>query len=202
MKLKFTAEAIAKRNRKFLNSTRNAQRVQIAKDVLALLDAEKIQAKRGTYMQLETTNKVLKPGKESGWYSGEGPHKEIFDVIKAPSTTCEVCAIGAVFTAAMLCRGVDGEYEVRKSHDGHVSRPGRDYMTEVMEPYFSEEEMNDLEDFFEMNSDSHDLDQETSLRAAMERLIETNGKSFIPTKKVLRVLERECEAAWEEENGY
>ena len=135
------AKRVRDRNYRFSRMPRNRQRVAIARDVLEMIGAGKIKAQRGVYMRLS------KPTLSQG-----AAGLSLKEFIALPKVTCRVCAIGAVFAAAVGSRGIDGEERVafnNKLHGLYSSAPTRAEMVEKLGPYFDEEELARLEHFFE-----------------------------------------------------
>lgn len=167
-------------NRRFRSMNRMQQRVAVAKDVLKLLDTKRAVAKRGTYMGVtEATNDKI-----SGNKVVFPPGMKLKRLVHVPSVQCEVCGIGAVFMAAVACRGVDGDHiallEMYNNRDSFLS-PLRGYMIEHLAPYFTAEELHAMEGFFEDYSHRYDMSDDDALRALMEAIINSKGVEVVPS---------------------
>ena len=104
---------IRDRNYRFNRLTPAQKRVRIAKDVLARLETKQFVAKRGAYLELPHNHGleiVMDRYKRAETY-GRVPDQSDVIQLKAPlhkelEKGCQVCAIGACFSA-LVCR-VDG----------------------------------------------------------------------------------------------
>lgn len=95
------AKRIKDRNYRFKKMSPERQRVTIAKDVIALLLAEEITAKKGVYMELDNgiETKFWPDGGLSAPLDKTGK-VQLHKLIES-SETCDVCGIGACFVAAV-----------------------------------------------------------------------------------------------------
>ncbi len=162
------------KNRRFRAMTKAQKRVAIAKDVLELLDSKKIVAQRGIYLGIDinkTTAALVKP------------HETVLrDLLPIPSVQCQVCAIGSVFTAMVLNRGIDGDEVAVRPTSYYSNKPlfkpiYRDDMADELKICFSEAQLRKMEGFFE---DDNDVDDDDQLRTVMEHIIKTKGSSVAP----------------------
>jgi hypothetical protein len=94
---KTAAQKIKKSNAKFEKMTPSQKRVQIAKDVIAQLDAKRLYAKQGVYVQGKGGANNITVGGE-GFWDDDTQETEVRDLL-APK--CEVCAKGGLFVAAV-----------------------------------------------------------------------------------------------------
>ena len=197
--LKRQAKRIRDRNYRFRKMPRDKQRVMIAKDVLELLDAEKIVAHPGTYLGLdESVSQKYWGGEE--WDDGDGSYKEIEAIPDADkvqlhklieeSPTCEVCGIGACFVAAV--RRAD-QATVGDLKCGSNDR----YMRRYLSQWFSRSEISEIEVAFEQSTvfarglpfsravaavefGRRYNDDNERLRAIFQNIVD-NGGNFVPT---------------------
>lgn len=176
---------ISDRNYRFNKMTSEQKRVTIAKDVIALLNAEKLVASCGTY--LEFSDAKLK---DKYWGDGyEDPKDGTADVkihsLIESSPSCEVCGIGACFVAAV--RRAD------KCTVGDMSNPNDDsFMRDYLKQWFSRDQIQLVEAAFETDSvfcytQDEDLveravafgfkftNDSDRLKAIMENIIENEG---------------------------
>jgi hypothetical protein len=186
------------RNRRFKKMTKAQQRVAIARDVLKLLTENKIAAIRGEYFELSDNGydlnaavadielEFVPPNVTNCFQHADITLKELIHV---PSVTCNVCAIGAVFTAAVARRGINGDETVctvskNVGGGGELTTTEtieRRTMVRVMRPYFTPRQLSVLEDFFE-GSDYDIDDSDDALRMAMKHIIKTKGKEVAPPR--------------------
>lgn len=159
--LSFSATAIARRNAKFVKMTRPEQRAAIAKDVLSLLTIGKIQAHRGVYFSVDIT----------GIIPVESTALPALCLAQLDNTSCNTCAIGALFASLVLG---SGGYKDKVS--GYI--PTRDEMVAGLNLYFSEYELDVLERYFEDHSRGAPEFPDTVLRVAMNQVIDTGGAPF------------------------
>ncbi len=159
------------RGRRFRKMTRNQQRVAIAKDVLNFLDTKKFTATRGIYLSIDIDDKSKKVIKEF--------KTTLSGLLSVPTIKCEVCAIGAVFTAAVCGRGVDRKSSAVQNDWGNLefSGVGQQKMISELEPYFDEDELRDMEYYFENMANRENSD--TALKRLMDVIIESDGESII-----------------------
>lgn len=167
------AKQVRDRNYRFRKMPRNRQRMAIARDVIKFLDERKIIATRGTYFEFTSRSPANKASDET----------QLKEFLQIPTVKCEVCAIGSVFAAAVMGRGVNGQRTVLTSDPWGYRRldcPSRPYMVSELRPYFSAREMTELEEYFENTSEFEGLDDDEALRSAMEHIIATNGEEVCP----------------------
>ena len=155
-------ENVKRRNKRFQNLGLMQQRVAIAKDALALLDMEKLIARRGTYLsapyrQLDELDKLHDDGASCA-------------VQLEAAETCQACALGAVFAGAIRRGAVDcKEFDVFSQADYS--------MRDMLKPYFSNKELWDMENFFESGYSQEANDR---LRAVLNTIIESGGEKVRP----------------------
>ena len=154
---------------------RATQRVRIAKDVLAQLNAGTILAKRGDYVTWSDADftKVLR--------KSEANEKIVLpDVVSA-------CAIGSVFTAAL------DRYDAMRIKDlaspGYAEIEDHD-MLMYLQPWFEEDELRLMECIFEDNYPSYRMDHEI-VEAFKEKAIkQSRSKTQSTAEKILRAMMR------------
>lgn len=189
----------------FENLSAPEQRVAIARDVLALLAAQKIAANQGAYLKLP--RKVI----PNSWHINANDllvapaEAEVRDVIAAQTAPCTVCAVGACFVAGVLRHdsltvGTFGNDE--NDRDGMEAYLGRWFEPEQlrlietafeMEERFYQGEGEDYEAgdeipeiatravmFGEDNSGGFDDDSDTARLIAIMQNVINNGGTFRP----------------------
>lgn len=139
----------------FKDMTKAGQRVAIAKDVIAQLDAKRIQAMRQIYVGGELFQ-ITNPRKTFA-----DRVRMFFSLPKIEVKPCAVCAVGS----AVLCG-------VRLQGKGEGT-----YWHETMNEWFPIEQIRTMENYFESASDQ--VDPDTRLRDVMGNVIRNNGE-FIP----------------------
>ena len=152
-KLKKEAKRVRDRNYRFKQMTPTQQRVTIAKDVLKLLEAEKIVARSGTYMDLgrKVESKDIWAG--SGyWTGGEVEGVQVHQLIEA-APTCKVCGIGACFVAAVRRADQCKSTDMSGTNDDH-------FMREYLEQWFDIEQIELVESAFEMDTSFYNQERE------------------------------------------
>ena len=193
-------------------ATREEERVALAQDVIAQLDAKRFTATRGIYLSIDgkldtllddVTNLIGEAhsgerwNKEKGdWVYKEGSEeaqKELDELLKEflpPPENCRVCAIGAVFVAAL---DVHNKLKLEDMEsvvtDGSLEDGD---MLSYLSTWFDFEEMRDMESVFE-NHDRGLRFRETILskdnpenlpiedrimRGIMQHIINTKGAKF------------------------
>jgi hypothetical protein len=160
--------AVKRRPRKisFDRLSPEAQRVAIAKDVLAQIEAKKLMAKRGTYVSVEPED-ITKEFKDTD---------QVRDLFAA-SKKCQACAVGSLFMSAV---GLHDKLTINQAPlylsgrfgVGHSGCYG--YLT----MFFSEKQLEMMETIFEGTSGS----ATARLKSLMENVIENNGQ-FVPTRR-------------------
>lgn len=133
------AARIARRERAFKKMSTAEQRVTIAKDVIEALKLKKITARQGQWLNLKTRKReVLKMKSDT----------QLRDVIVAQKTSCTACALGAVFTCAVMRQDaitIDG---MRNEYTGALFFGDED-ITRYLSPFFSQEQLEMIETAFE-----------------------------------------------------
>lgn len=174
------------KNYRFRKMPRNRQRVAIARDVLKLLDMKKLVAQRGTYLSVRPVGggKRADTKLHAALDQAHSAEQSFCEFVTNPVVECRVCAIGSVFTAAVMERGIDGtERAAERDSDEYRARfrgINRQRMVDELSPYFTTEEMDDLEKYFETTSEFDDLDDDEALRNAMCHIIRTDGDEVCP----------------------
>lgn len=112
---------IADRNAEFEAMSTSEQRVTIAKDVLEWLRIGKLEATKGTYMEMYSRD----TGLDCGLFTTD--------------LQCMACALGAVFACA-----------VTRSPGNFTGDRGNEGMRQALEPYFSESQLRLIEVAFEV----------------------------------------------------
>lgn len=167
----------------FEKLTKKQQRIAIAKDVLAQLDARKIIAEAGRYAVRRTK-----------WqYNQEAHTSEQVD------DGCQACALGSLFVCAVELDGKPPGPRERGSIYGlpHTAYDSRQPVINKLLPYFSKTQLNLIESAYERHPyngngyksrdaiafgkryDSNDYD-DLRLRVIMQNIIDNDGR-FIPT---------------------
>jgi hypothetical protein len=177
---------IRDKNYRFRKMPRNRQRVAIARDVLKLLDDQKLVARRGTYLSIAPASggKRAATGLIQALDAAHATEQSFCQFVTSPVVECRVCAIGSVFTAAVMERGIDGTERAAERDPGDYRARfrgvSRQRMVKELSPYFTAKEMDDLERYFETESELHDLDDDEALRNAMCHIIRTDGDEVCP----------------------
>lgn len=158
-KMKKEAKRVRDRNYRFGKMTPTQQRVTIAKDVLKLLEEEKIVARSGTYMSLgrRIDDKDIWAGSEY-WTGSEVEGVQVHQLIES-APTCKVCGIGACFVAAVRradqCKSTD------------MSSPSDDrFMREYLGKWFEEDQIELIETAFESDTSFYSGDRDADLDPA------------------------------------
>ena len=121
-----TNTQIKKWNNYFNGLSPEEKRVAIAKDVIAQLKAEKIQACSGVYIDIEDV-----------------PNDGNISLQKyLPETQCEVCALGALFHSHI-------KYNNKVSYKDYLNESTSNLIVEKLQNYFSFEQMSMIEYAFE-----------------------------------------------------
>ncbi len=189
-------------------ATREEERVALAEDVIAQLETQRFIAIRGVYLGDDEDLEVLIykveeltnasedgekwNGKEYVWVEGsEEASKELEELNKEfvpPPKECSVCAIGAVFVAALDVHNKLKLGDMGCS-DGMFDD---DSMLAYLEEWFTHREMRDMESIFENHyqGDVFRADilvkpnpsglstSERVMRGIMQRIIDTKGAPF------------------------
>lgn len=163
--IKRVNENTKRRNKRFQKLDRMQQRVAIAKDALAMLDAKKLIARRGVYASPTNWEDInLLPDNAS--CAAE----------LAAAEQCKVCALGSIFMGAVHRGAVAEDCNISKFS---LFDSDDDAMRDMLEPYFTESELWSMENYFESYSYSKSDDQ--SLRDVLNTIIESDGRAVRPT---------------------
>lgn len=156
-------EAIKKRNENFSSMSKMEKRTEIAKDVIASLNAKKYIAERGTYLDM-----FDKSNPRKGQYGEDLGCRLTKDNINKETTVCHVCAIGSVFTSFAM----KTKTPLSSSSDA---------MLRSMNSIFSKTEMRILEMLFE----GHVIDDVTfdKLSKEQKKIIRQYGSQFKKASK-------------------
>lgn len=125
------------------------QRVEIARDVLALMEANKISATHGSYMNSELPwEKLLSIEEQATLFRDFFNDNAIITEKDANDETysfpsCEVCAIGAVFIAAV------DKFNSLSCSDLDLTDPSDEEMVPYLKPWFSRYQLRLIEAAFE-----------------------------------------------------
>lgn len=153
-------DATRKRNKRFQAKDRMAQRVMIAKDALLMLDMKKLMARRGTYLLGDLS-----------WREQDQLNDQSCAVQLAATEHCKVCGLGAVFAGAVRRGAVDCDNEF------NLFRQSDSAMRYKLKPYFTNDELWTLENYFESGyTDSDD----TRLRKVLNTIIDSKGAKVAP----------------------
>jgi len=176
---------VAERNAWFASLTPAKKRIQIAKDVLAQLDAKVIEAQAGTYFLIENLDEKFN-NKE---------FIELQKILVGTNSACQCCAKGALFAAKVRnyndCK-VDVHGESVAVSEGTMRRN----LAEIFDQY----QYNLIENAFEVNSGMNlhddkrknrkliragymyrDVDgDETRMRMIMQNIIKNRGTFVVP----------------------
>jgi len=186
---------IAARNRAFARMTAAGKRVAIAKDVLAQLSGGKLRATHGTYFDV---------GKSKYGKLAAGTGKDLSELLPELGT-CNVCAVGALFTCAVgfadklkvahvddladvdghangnsivLRTAVDGERWINTDTYGYLAK------------FFTERQLQNMESAFENDGGAIDgewvryglpANPRKRIEAIMRNVVQNKG-SFVPEK--------------------
>lgn len=126
-KIKDFAAYVARSNKKFISATKTEQRVMIARDVIARLEARNIVANRGAI--------ILLPDKILSKHNNEDSFKEVLNDKDNPP--CQVCAKGALFCSAVGRTNKSSVWEVNMD------------MYEPIFEFFSKKQIDLIETAFE-----------------------------------------------------
>lgn len=162
------AAAIKRSNERFAAMTPVEKRVQIAKDVIAALDSNGIVAQKGTYgdfvpverrgsyLDMEFATDAYYAARDEYW-KGDAQ-----DAILEGSISCNVCAIGAVFTCAVA--------RMDKLTLKDLEIAPRSSMLEYVSEFFDKLQLELMECAFELNTDQvrYDHDDDDLLRKAVD----------------------------------
>ncbi|RJQ30275.1 hypothetical protein C4565_00390 [Candidatus Parcubacteria bacterium] len=148
------------KEKSFDEMTREERKIAIAKDVIARMDMEKLNLKRGTYFDGIVKEKI-------------GYSDSLQLVVDKLEQGCTVCAIGAVFLSHVrLFNQVSGEVVSRYGSEA-VQIFSHDLIASVKD-CFTHNEMLRLERIFEEGDISYT--PQTRIRRAMEYIIQNNGE--------------------------
>lgn len=187
-------------NYRFNKMAPNRKRVRIAKDVIEQLDAKKLIAKHGTYLQLSSIAAKKKYDiRYFSWPDFEDKKSkiaetQISEVVSANS--CKVCAIGAVFASAVKRANHCTIGDMNSDADGLNDDI---FMRSYLKSWFSREQLALMEIAFDRTDQSIDGDasgadddvldaaynfasKQTAggrLRAIMQNIIDNDGE-FVP----------------------
>lgn len=162
---------IEKSNEKFAKATQDQRILMVAKDVLSLLDLERIKAQWGRYFSMDTSKLPEKMTSKKC---------EVSKLLKMPELpACNVCAIGGAMMASTLRLNkvkVDASYCVEEVYnEGETGT-----MSERAEDVFPAEMLKCMEDAFEGGDFGYArlVKVETRLRAIYQNLVDNKGKCF------------------------
>lgn len=184
-KIRKQNKRIRDRNYRFRKMPLERQRITIAKDVLELLETEKVIAQSGTYMELDSD---IEEKYWDDWSTAPEAPVQLHELIER-SETCEVCGIGACFVAA-----VRRNDQVEASDMSGASDD--DFMRSYLESWFTKDQIELIEAAFEESSrfykgpsrklgqrasdfgKRYDSDEER-MRAIFQNIVD-NGGTFVP----------------------
>jgi hypothetical protein len=141
---------IKDRNYRFSKMTPAEKRVRIAKDVVVMLDEEKLHARTGSYLRFEDDSE-----NSDVWDTvrNSPDSKQVHEILE-PLESCTVCGIGAAFVATVLRADnltlgdmtVDG---CGSAQTGHLTndQPMRKYL----ETFFTQQQLALIECAFEQD---------------------------------------------------
>lgn len=149
-----------------MTETVNVTAVEIAKDVIALLNAKKLVATKGTYGDFNYRTRLELTSSYDGSFQ---------PIIQSPNFQCEACALGGLFIAY-----VDKFNSVNLDNG---NRPGSERMVEILAPFFGNDEhvLYQIESYFEgwgtrgTNFYYKNPDADTRLRKICQNIIDNNG---------------------------
>lgn len=146
---------------------KNKQAVRIARDVLAQLAEKKILAKQGVYLK---TPKPLEEG---------DLQKQLKKMVKP----CTVCAIGSMFVAKVIR---DDKYNVN-IFDAHSHSVEDDEMRDLLDSAFDDEEMENIEAFFENNGDGDGgFEDDSIMDNVSDNLVKAEDRLTFIMKEIVR----------------
>ena len=176
--------AMEKRNAAFAKLSLPEARVKIAEDVLVALMAKRFVA-RSTYFSITQNIRTLKEEAARKYTSAyyEPPALLVSGECQLSAVTlqvtCEVCGIGSLFVAAV-------ERANNVSYDDMSSRTQRDYLVKYLDTWFTEDQLDLIEDYFENNFDNYmknapwfNTPKVKRMQMIMDNIISNNGM-FLP----------------------
>lgn len=125
-------------------TTKAQMRVKIARDVLKQIKAKKLVPRNGTYMDV---------GNHFEYFSKLGLLNPSIQFNTVLPTKCEVCALGAVFIAAVDKNNTLEIGELTYTPDRLRRYPSYFDMQNYLSKWFSREQLHLIESVFESNSD-------------------------------------------------
>jgi hypothetical protein len=139
--------SIAKKNKRFKAMTKPEQRVAIAKDVIAQIKLKRIKALPLTYLVTNPTDDSDIRGDQI--LCGVADDTELQSVFKEKITSCNCCAKGAIFLAAVeRFNNLPINWKTRPFMHGGGYFSG-ELVTKHLGEYFSAEQLNMIEGAFE-----------------------------------------------------
>jgi len=154
---------------KLENFTKEEARVLIAKDVLMQLDAKKIIATKGSYLEFT----------DSSWREEDFLH-EVME-----RNICQVCALGSLYySRVQLANETKCDVVNKYNEFGIISNCG--VITPDLLQYFERDALRDIEVYFEgwygaVKFADENPDPEMRMRKIMQNIIDNNG-TFVTEK--------------------
>lgn len=145
---------------------KNKQAVRIARDVLAQLAEKKIRAKQGVYLM---TPKPLEKG-------------DLQKQLKKMTKPCTACAIGSMFVAKVIR---DDNYNVNPFSANSRSVED-DEMRNLLDSAFDDDEMENIESFFENNGDSYEFEINSIMDNVSDSLVKDEDRLTFIMKEIVR----------------
>ena len=184
-KIRKQNKRIRDRNYRFRKMPLERQRITIAKDVLELLETEKVIAQSGTYMELDSD---IEEKYWDDWTAAPEAPVQLHELIER-SETCEVCGIGACFVAAVR------RNDQVEASDMNAASDDR-FMRSYLRNWFTKDQIELIEAAFEESGGfykgptrrlgerasnfgkRYDSDEER-MRAIFQNIVD-NGGTFVP----------------------
>lgn len=161
-------------NRRFVKLSRKEQRIALAKDVIAQLDAKRIKAD-STYLRMPNLKKAAEKGLDFGECAAQAQ--------------CTVCGIGSLFISAVMKNDELPADKVAEAQEGCWDSPCMrdDVQVPYLEKWFDSEQLDLIEDYYERHIYDfespirQEYNNNKRLRMIMENIV-SNGGRFDPYK--------------------
>lgn len=156
-------------------SEKAKMRILLAKDVLKYLEANKIYARHNYF----NANYIGKDIPKSG---------SLKTLLSKSNTTCDVCALGSLFYSYIRRFNNFNINNITKTHfsnyisNGELEINNRDDLILKLKKYFSPDQLQSIENDYELNYFSPKTEDHEMMRLIMINIISNNGK-YIPIKE-------------------
>lgn len=185
-------KTIERSNDKFSQASRSQKILMVARDVLKMLELNRIQATKGSYVVIPALQQEGEEKKGSC---------QLSDILKMPELpTCNVCAIGGAMVATTLrlnkvkvdCQKVFGRgflYQDREDRSDKGLSFKTDYdMSIRTESVFPNILLRVMESAFEIGSFGYETETDSRLRNIYQNLVDNKGRKFTWYKQPERVI--------------